>query len=1146
VERASESLCPSVALALLLILGTAVGARAATVELISKADPVPDSFGTSYLSGMSADGRYVLFQSTAPNLVPGQVDDNGLPDLFLRDRVAGTTTLISHQAGKPNVAGHAIPQPSISYFTLDASLSADGRYVAFASAWTDLVPGSVSNGAINIFLYDRVAGTTTLISHAAGDRAVYTDGLTFGARISADGNYVAFSSSGSNLVAGQKPSATGGPFNLFLYSRSLGSLALISHRAGAPATAGNGNTGISDSPAISADGGYIAFLSMATDLIPGQAGPSGEERSVFLYQRSNGAVSLVSHAAGSPLGFSNGDASEVQISADGRWIAFASSATDLISGQAQASTSAAFLYDRIAGATRLVSHGTTSPLTPEAADSLALSEDGRYLAFDSTAHDLIPGQVNLSGGGDVFVYDRVANSISLVSHSRDSATTTPSHSTSSGPSLSADGRFIAYRSSAVDLVSHQTDAVPFSLDIFVYDRMARTTTLASHIPTSLTTAATGGSSAARISADGSAVAFASDAPDLTAGRFDPNGFQDLFLFERTSAEVTDLSPTAPDVPAITPVGPSSAADISADGRFVVFISQANGLVPVQVDTSFRIDPSRATGTWDVFLRDRATGKTTLVSRSKSSPPTAAGGFSPAISADGNFVAFVGPDSQVEEGRPLYVYGRETDTLVLANHLPGSSGQPDGGPQNQPALSADGRYVAYHCSACHLVPGQQDGRPPGPSPGLNLDVFLYDRVTGLNTLVSHASDSATTTGDSPSTNPRISADGRFVVFSSAGHLAAGQPGGGIFVFDRTTGAVTLVNRGAGAISDGDAFDATISADGRWIAYRSRAVDLVPGQIDTNGFPDVFLYDQVTGATALVSHASSSPVTAGSADRNDYAGDFTLSLSGDGRWLAFTSQATDLVPGVTNPDELIAAYLYDRTSGQVALVSSAAGSPGTVSMAWQPVLSADGSRIAFLSSATDLVPGQSAQPAFNLFVQDRATGARTLAGRLSDLEYLPQGSLNNVEFTPRLSADGRVVTFTSELALVAGDFNRNWDAFVYDAATTTGPVTVPPCALFNGALRSNVRKPLTATGACGVPAGAQQVQIRLTVSRQTGKGNVRLFAGTATALFGILRFDRGANRSADFTVPLENGSFALLPFVAGNGTVRVSVEIDGYTP
>src|SRR6185369_13211887 len=117
--------------------------------------------------------------------------------------------------------------------------------------------------------------------------------------------------------------------------------------------------------------------------------------------------------------------------------------------------------------------------------------------------------------------------------------------------------------------------------------------------------------------------------------------------------------------------------------------------------------------------------------------------------------------------------------------------------------------------------------------------------------------------------------------------------------------------------------------------------------------------------------------------------------------------------------------------------------------------------------------------------------------------------------------------------------------YDAAG--GPVTVPPCVLFDGVLRSNVRQTIPVASACGVPAGAKQAILKLAVSQPTGKGNVQVYPGNVTSpSTGILRFNGGASRSAGFTVPLGNGGIALLPFVNGYGTVRVGVEVDGYVP
>jgi hypothetical protein len=153
-------------------------------------------------------------------------------------------------------------------------------------------------------------------------------------------------------------------------------------------------------------------------------------------------------------------------------------------------------------------------------------------------------------------------------------------------------------------------------------------------------------------------------------------------------------------------------------------------------------------------------------------------------------------------------------------------------------------------------------------------------------------------------------------------------------------------------------------------------------------------------------------------------------------------------------------------------------------------------------------------------------------------------------PLISADGGSIAFDSASpALVAGDFNGRTDAFLYraDAGSGGGPVTLPPCGLFNGGLRSGARKVLAVAGHCGVPAGAKQVIVKLTVSRGTGNGNVQLYPGNVTSpSSGILRFNRGTARSASFTVPLGNGGVALLPFVNGNGTVRVAVEVDGYVP
>ena len=1141
---------------LCLLLMSASAFAAGPVELISRADPLPDTNGVSYLSAMSADGRYVAFQSDAPNLVPGQVDDNGFPDVFLRDRVAGTTTLVTHVSGAPNrasaVAGYA--------YSFDGTLSADGRYLAFASLATQLVPGVVdANDSADVFLYDRVTGATTLISHAAGQPGVPAGGISFQPRISADGNLVAFASFAGNLVAGQTaPAGTDPSPNIFLYDRRSGALTLLSHASGSPTRTAQGGSG---DIAISADGSYVLFGSTATDLVAGMTSAHLSYQ-VFLYERSSGALTLVSHAAGSPLAAPENGCGNLLLSADGRWIAFHSNARNLVPGQIDPSfsTNDAFLYDRVTGQLRLVSHTTASPLTAAginvfAGGLIALSGDGRYLAFASEAPDVIPGQVNLAPGINLFVYDRVSAGTTLVSHHRDSGVTTPSRPGAFSPSLSADGRWIAFASISGDLIPHQTDPTTTS-DIFVYDQTTRATVLASHVRASLSTAADDSSDAPLISADGGVVAFSSYATDLGAGQVDADRRRDLFLFERTSAEVTPLNQRAPDLPSVAPSGPSSAYGISADGRFVVFLSEATGLVPGQVDTPYSIaDDGEEKGTWDVFLRDRALGKTTLLSRTSAAPPTAAGGDSPAISADGKFVAFrmSVPNGSQPAGQ-VFLYDRTADNYRLLNAaLPPASGA-SGFPSGTPAISADGRYVAFACAGCTLVRGQQDG---GSGHSQQVDIFLYDRVAGAATLVSHASGAPVTPGNDDSRTPRISADGRYVVFlSGATDLVAGQVGSfgsvNAFVFDRATGTVALVSHTAGSPvtpSAGGAVAADISADGRWVIFWNyAAADVVPGQTGS-GQGDVYLYDRAAGTNRLVSHAPSSPAAGG----NDGSGLYldAFSLSADGRWIVFASAATDLVPGVSNPGKTVNVYLYDRTSGAISLVSFAAGAPGTAgdSVSFLPRISADGGRITFQSPALNLIPGQPERPpVVVLYVQERATGARTPIGRTNSVGLFQVDS--HVSLGSWLSADGRQIAFTSDAPFVPGDFNNTWDTYLFSDATG-GPVPVPPCRLFDGSgLRSNARQVLAASGACGVPALAKRVTVKVSASQETGQGNVRFYPGDVTSPAnpaGILRFQRGQAVSGTFDLPLgANGTLALLPLVRGNGKLHLTVEVDGYTP
>lgn len=704
--------------------------------------------------------------------------------------------------------------------------------------------------------------------------------------------------------------------NLFLWRRSADTLTLLSARNGSPSVPANGS---SWAAAISADGAFVAFLSEATDLVPGftPASPGGN---VFLYDRSAGTLS--------PLTATGGALGAVFLSADGRWIAFTRVGSE---------RKDAFLYDRSSGETRLVSHRSGSPGTGVGVGSwMAMSADGRAVAFTSAAPDLVAGQRDANGREDLFVYDRESGETSLVTHVPGSPAGSPA-TTPADPgeielrSLSADGRFLAYRAGQGQ--------------IFLYDRVSGIAALASHGRDSLTRAARGESSYPLVSEDGGTVLFQSPAPDLGDGAVEPNGYDGLFVYDRLSREVSPLAPPDPDLSSLTPDGASSMGDLSADGRLVAFVSEAGGVTPGQVQWQGR--------RWNVFLRDRATGETRLLSRPE-------GGVSPVLSADGGFVAFVTlPDAAGASGLILRQLTGTTEP-VLVNHGPRNARRILG-TAREPAISADGRYLAYACRGCSREPGDE--------------VFLYDRATGAGLRVSQG------TGDAGS--PRISADGRFVVF------LGGKPSK-VLLFDRTTGAVAPIAS--------EASGAGISADGRWIFFRSGA----------GPRPGLFLYDRTAGTAARIGHT--------------VAQDGAVSISADGRWLVYLGDGGQV-------------FLYDRVTGASSLVSHANGSPARAANrpAESPRISADGRRIAFLSAATDLTAGQTGgEGIVRLVLQDRVSGARTLAGRVRAAGAPAKPVRGEISFFPRLSADGRQVAFTTDATdLLPGDHNGTWDVYLYEA-------------------------------------------------------------------------------------------------------------------
>ncbi|MCB0978177.1 MAG: PD40 domain-containing protein [Acidimicrobiales bacterium] len=383
----------------------------------------------SYAPSTSGDGRYVAFESEAENLVPG--DSNLDNDVFVRDVVARTT--IRASVANDGSQGNAN--------SLRPSISSDGRYVAFSSAASNLVPDD-TNGSIDVFVRDVVAGTTTRVS-VAGD-GTEGDRGSDGPEITADGRYVTFYSYASNLVPGD----SNGTADVFVRDRMTGTTTRVS-------VAGDGEEGDGNSTntSISDDGRYVAFYSYASNLVPGDTNGTGD---VFVRDLTAGTTTRVSVAADGTEG--NGQATLPSISADGSVVAFTSDASNLVTDDVNSAPDV-FVRNLDSGTLVLASVDSNGTHGNGPAYSPSISADGSVVAFTSLASNLVPGDTGWYS--DVFVHDLTSG--------RTTRASVDSHEVqvqggSSDPSISADGRAVAFSSASKDLVAGDTNTVT---DVFL-------------------------------------------------------------------------------------------------------------------------------------------------------------------------------------------------------------------------------------------------------------------------------------------------------------------------------------------------------------------------------------------------------------------------------------------------------------------------------------------------------------------------------------------------------------------------------------------------------------------------------------------------------------------------------------------------------
>lgn len=688
---------------------------------------------------------------------------------------------------------------------------------------------------------------------------------------------------------------------------------------------------------------------------------------------------------------------EVSVSADGRFVAFSSSAWNLVLGDSNGSEDI-FLSDRQTGILRRVSVSATGQQFPFLSFAPAISADGRLVAFASHA-PLVPDDTN--DLIDVYVYDAATGAIRRASASS-LGEQADGQSLPSGynggdreHAFSGDGRLVVFESTAANLVLDDTNGVS---DVFVHDLTTGTTARAS--VSSLGAEANGGSSGPVISADGRKVLFSSEASNLVPR--DTNARTDVFVHDLVTGETSRVSLAK----AREANGSSFTGSMSLDGRFVTFWSEASNLV--RDDTN---------GVTDVFVRDMKRGTVSRVSASSAGAQADASSFTGSMSADGRSIAFLSWATNLVPGDTngrLDAFVRDRDTGLTSRVSVSSIGQQQlGGEGFDLQLAASGTIVAFSSSASNLVPRDLNQAT---------DVFLRDLLVGITTRASVVPDPQP---NGASCCASVSADGRFVAFTSdASNLLPNDHNiwPDIFVSDRTEGTTALISvdpRGGSA--GGPSFDPSISADGRFVAFASLAPNLV--EYETNDVTDVFVRDLLTDTTTRVSVGLEGEANGASYDPV---------ISADGSAVAFVSQASNLVPGDTN--DLADIFVRDLRSRSILRASVSSTGTEANALSESPAISGDGSVVAFLSSASNLLEGDlnscgeplAIRSCLQVYVHDLGTGETMLVSVSST--GLPA---NRPSSSPAASADGRFIAFASDASNLAfPDTNGVSDVFVHD--------------------------------------------------------------------------------------------------------------------
>ena len=401
-----------------------VASAQASTKIVSVRSNGAQGKSHSLLSDVSRTGRFVAFDSHAPNLV--KKDKNLRRDVFVRDMKTRKTTRVSVRSNG-NEGSDSSFEPDIT---------PDGRFVAFTSDSPNLVKGD-DNGFSDVFVHDRRTGKTRRVSVRSGGGEAHGGGAA-SPSISDDGRFVAFRSGATDLVDGD----TNGHLDVFVHDRKKKRTKRVSVATGGAQGLGGG----SNAPVISGDGRYVAYHSFKENLVPGDNNGFVD---IFLWDRKRKKTKLVSDGTGGQP--ANGGSSGAAISRDGRIVVYRSEAKNLI-GSDTNDKADIFSHDRKSKKTRRVSRSSGGVESMGVSWEPRISASGRWVVFMSLAQNLVGNDSN--GSEDVFVHDRKTKKTKRRSLRHNGKQI---NGESDRPAISGDGRFVTFRSDGLKVVKNDTN-----------------------------------------------------------------------------------------------------------------------------------------------------------------------------------------------------------------------------------------------------------------------------------------------------------------------------------------------------------------------------------------------------------------------------------------------------------------------------------------------------------------------------------------------------------------------------------------------------------------------------------------------------------------------------------------------------------------